>query len=153
MAVSARNANESELVPASSLLLLFLLSPPLLSPPASPPPPLLLLLVPRFFTTALLSRRRPAEMTKTGVLAHLNDGRGTTVATTVIHDHVDLRGATHYLVCGVRRRCIDQHTRASVRSCALMNRISIRRPIDRARKIVDLSKRRRSVNFADGVNR
>lgn len=98
IAVNARNANESELVPACSLLLLLLLL------PLSSPPPLLL--VSRFFATArLLSQRRSAEMTETGVLAHLNDGRGTTVATTVIHDHVDLRGATHYLICRVRSRC------------------------------------------------
>lgn len=95
IAVNARNANESELVPACSLLLLL---------PLSSPPPLLL--VSRFFATArLLSQRRSAEMTETGVLAHLNDGRGTTVATTVIHDHVDLRGATHHLICRVRSCC------------------------------------------------
>jgi len=34
----------------------------------------------------------------TDIHAHLNDGRRTTVTTTVIHDHVDLPSATHHLI-------------------------------------------------------
>lgn len=75
------------------------------------------------FSQLLLSSRqrqrlRPAEM-MTDVHAHLNDGWRTTVTTTVIHDHVDLRNATHHLVsaayaCPCTRR-VQANPRASVR--------------------------------------
>lgn len=56
--------NESELVPACFLVLRF--------------------------SRLLYSQQWPAEMS-TDVHTHLNDRREKTVATTVIHDHVDLR--------------------------------------------------------------
>lgn len=76
------------------------------------------------FSQLLSSRLRPAKM-MTDVHARLNDGRETTVTTTVIHDHVDLRGAhtPSRLPC-VRARIQDE-CRRSVRI--------VPRSIDRSR--------------------
>lgn len=59
----------------------------------------------------------------TDVHAHLNDGRGTTVTTTVIHDHVDLRGATHHLVC---RRVREPYTKRVQANPRASERASVR---------------------------
>lgn len=79
-------------------------------------------LVSRFFPATLLSgsgggaaAAAAAAKMMTDVHAHLSDGRETTVTTTVIHDHVDLRSATHYLVC-LACACLCTNDSASERA-------------------------------------
>lgn len=76
----------------------------------------------RVFLDYLSSRRRSAEMS-TDVHTHLNDGRETTVATTVIHDHVDLQSVLHTFVC-LMYMCM--HVCACVRLCYMYARASER---------------------------
>lgn len=114
-----------------SLLISFLLllQLPLLPPPARPSASSCF----AFFRDC--SPLSMAEMTEAGGLADFNDGRGSTVATTMIHDHVDLRSAVHCFLCGVRSRgdARSTHTssRFSERASELTNHISIRKPLDR----------------------